>query len=231
MTRSELTSIVQKKIEEDAAQSFRWYTDQQIANALNDGLIIYSALTMCIETSIPIACSAGNAFYDVLNAEPRAIAVLRVTENGVRLAPDRIQAFKAGNNSWRLHPGPPERFAVVGANLLAAHPVPSSSSITLSVTLARTAAVMLFGSSIPEIPEEEHFSLAEYAAWFLPTAKEGASEKANQCLSRFLETVAVRIAQVRDRSNSRGYLTMPMPINKEAIQKLVEATSERRRNR
>lgn len=231
MTFLELVVAVAKSLEEDRNQPFRWHTDQQIKNALNDALCVYSSLTMCIESTASIPATASNPFYDLLGIEPRTIALLRLTENGARLAPDSIARFKAGNNSWRNSPGLPESFAVVGSNLLAVEPVPASSQVSLQATVSRVANALLFDSDLPEIPVEDHLSLAEYAAWFLDTTKNGASETANQRLTRFLETVAARIDQVRDRCKNRNYLTMPMPIDKDTISKIIGGASERRNRR
>lgn len=231
MTFLELTVVTAKHLEEDRAQALRWHTDQQIKNALNDALSVYPSLTMCIESSVDIPATAGNPFYDLLGIEPKAIALLRLAENGARLAPDAIARFKAGNNSWRNSPGLPESFAVVGSNLLAVEPVPASSQVAINATVARSANALLFDSDVPEIPVEDHFCLAEYAAWFLETVKTGASETANQRLMRFLETVSDRIDQVRDRCKNRNYLTMPLPIDKETISKIIGGSSERRNRR
>ena len=224
----ELANLTAKHIEEDRTQALRWYSDLAIYNAINDGLTIHTSLSMCIESTVAITMAPLNPFYELFTADSRTIAVLRVTENTVRLAPDNIGAFKAANNSWRNQPGIPENFAVVGSNLLAVEPVPANNSIQVQVTIARVANGLINTGDVPEIPEEDHAALAEYAAWFLETAKFGASEKTQQRLGRFLETVAARADQTIDRCRSRNYLTQPLPIDKTRIAALIGAASERR---
>lgn len=231
MTRAELAVVLAQNLDEDPAQTLRWYTDLQMTNAINDGLVVYSALTMAIEATVAVPAFSGNPFYDLFSYEPKTIAVLRVTENGARLTPDRVESFQSVNNAWRNHHDFPERFAVVGSNLLCIGPPPQSSSLVFQVTVAKTAATLNFSGDSPAIPVEDHFCLAEFAAWLLPTCREGASEKANQCIERFFDCVSRRIDQVRDRGLAQSYSVIPQQLDKRKIQAIVGGASERRNRR
>src|SRR5512135_3388640 len=137
------------------------------------------------------------------------ILPLRCTVGGKRIHPVGLDELAALDPAWRGVQSTPDRYAMVGWNLMAMHPLPALGA-TVSVTYAKAPTTLSTDEQEPEVSEEYHEALAD-GAIYLIRLKEGSGElEAEQGrLRRFLDDAAAYAQIIRARAVQRGYDTLP----------------------
>jgi len=195
-----------------------YYTSTEALDALNEGHRFFCLLTWCLETTGTLNLTAGTSFYHLLSSFSDLLAVVRVrvANTGARVAPGRIEDFDAFNSVWQTVPGDPTNYQALGLDLLAVTPRPAADGRSLEVTYVRTPTRFAGPSSTPEIPEEYHPSLVDYAVYRL-RAKEGGQEfvKVIPLYVNFLKGARKFAGYVRNRMAAAGYDRLPPELKRD----------------
>lgn len=231
MTAGELRGRVESRLDEDTSGGGRFYTAEEILGALNEAQRLYALLTLCLERTESMELSAGVTWYSMLAVFPRWIAPLRVRvagPGGGKVNPATLHNLDALDAEWQKATGTPQRYAHIGFDLMAIWPHPSGSGVSLDVTFAACPVEMLSDGYTPEIPEEDHPALIEYAIPRL-RAKEGGQEFAKSLphLDRFMEAARKRGEYVRARAKAQRYDAMPFELERFDRSQLVEMAMKR----
>lgn len=209
-----------------------YYTPEQARIVLNEGQRLFAFFTLCLEGTGTIPLTANQPWYRPLTYLPDWIAPLRLRNSGVggaKLEPDRLERLDALSSNWQLQSGPSRRYACAGANLLVFNPVPSTGGATLSVTYARSPLPLVGAGQAPEIPEEYHPDLIDWAIARLRT-HEGAQEIGREQgrLRRFWRGVQKLAMYVRTRNLAARYDRLPPEERFFDGSRLADITSRRK---
>lgn len=212
MTLAELETRTLERLGETSAAG-GYYTPAQVRMALNEAQRLFAFLTLCIESTDTMPLTANTAWYSPLSTLPRLIVPLRIRiagTGGTKLEPKRLEQLDALSANWQTDSGPPRRYACCGPNLLAIHPSPTAGGASLSVTYARSPIPLVGSGQAPEIPEEYHPDLINYAVPRL-RASEGAEEWRKNLADflRFWRAARKLAMYVRARNQSAQYDHLP----------------------
>lgn len=211
MTAAQLMARTLKRLDEDAGGGF--YTPAEALVALNRGQRLFVLLTLCLETTATLPLDAGVVWYRLLDEFGTFLLPLRLRvagAGGAKVRPARLADLDALSATWQAAEGTPARYACLGFDQFAIYPHPAAGGTSLDVTLAFCPSAMTEGST-PEIPEEDHPALIDFAIPVL-RLKEGGQEfaKSLRYLDRFFEAAAKRAAYVRARSLEQRYDRVPV---------------------
>jgi hypothetical protein len=231
MTVAEIETRTLKRLDDDGAKPTFWSGKEFLA-ALNEAQRFFVLLTLCLEKTAPLALQPGVAFYRVGATYGDWIVPLRVTVagTGLKVRPARLAELDAENSDWQHTPGTPARYACLGFDLVAVTPQPAAGGTSLDVTYARAPTRMTAGTETPEIPEEYHGSLIDYAIPRL-RMKEGGQEfaKTLPLFKRFLADVTKLATYVRRRNLGQSYDTLPIELERFDASKLFRLAMQKER--
>lgn len=215
MTLLDLETRTFQRLDEDTSGG-GYFSASEVANALNEGQRLFALLTLCLETTGTQALAAATPTYRMLTVFPDWFLPLRVRVSGAggaKLAPCTLSDFDALNPAWQNEAGTPERYAHLGFDFVALHKRPTLTGTSLDWTYAKTPARMVSESSVPEIPEENHPDLIDYAIPSL-RAKEGGAAFASSLpyFDRYLESVKKKSDYVRTRNKAQLYDRGPFEL-------------------
>jgi hypothetical protein len=188
----------------------------EVLAAINEAQRFFVLLTLCLETTATFTLpGTGAAFFHMRSTYADWLLPLRVTLlNGTRVRPARIDDLDLLNSSWQNWPvqGPPARYVSLGFDFFVVYPQ-SVVSVPLGLTYARAPLRLNGPADTPEIPEEHHPDLADYATYRL-RAKEGGQEfkKGLFYFNRFLDGAQKFGEYVRARNVGSGYDQMPFEL-------------------
>jgi len=167
----------------------------------------------------PPSADAGiSRVYSVPSAYPPSllfpdwIVALRLTAaSGAKIRPARLDDMASLDSQWVAQPGSPSRYVHLGADLLAIYRQPAAAGTTVQVTYARCPQPLTLDIQSPEVPEEYHPELVNYAIARLRQV-EGAEALASTLplLASFLDA-AQRCADFV-RAKNRGGLYDALPF-------------------
>lgn len=145
------------------------------------------------------------ALWDQLDASPPSTAK--------PLRPARIHDLDARNALWQTTEGEPERYGVLGLDLLFLDKRPAAAGSSLLLTFAAAPTGLAADGDVPEIPEEYHHTLIDWAIVTL-RMNEGGQELAQAMphLERFLAAAAKLAAYVRARYQGLRYDALPFEL-------------------
>jgi hypothetical protein len=227
MTVAQLTERVLTRAGEiSGAGSF--HTPSQALYALNVAQWLFVLMTLCLETTGTLSLTAAQPWYLPLSTFPDFLFPLRVRvagTGGLKLGPGRLAEFDARNPGWQDEPGTPQRYAVLGCNLMAIRPQPAGSGVSLTVTYARGCTRLTSDGQTPDVAEEDQPALIDFAVCFL-RAKEGAQElaKTKTELDRFFAAVKKRADYVRARNREQQYDRVPPEFNLQDVSRLLKGS-------
>lgn len=189
------------------------YSPASAVQVLDEAQRCFCFMTLCLEQISTLNLTANMPYYRWQVEFPDFIAPLRLrnnSANGAKLIPATVNDLQALNTAWPLEPGTPKRYASSGCNWLSIHPRPSSGGSSLSVTYARSPLDLLADSQSPEIPDEYHMSLLDYAVPRLRASEGGQEwEMSMPSMKRFWADVAKMALYTRTRNRAARYDTMP----------------------
>lgn len=150
-----------------------YYQQPAVDAALNEAQRFFCLLTLCLETTTSFALTAETTFYHVRQALPDWLLPRRIlNSNGQRLRPARFTELDAVNTNWQATPGTPQRYAHAGMDFLGIYPQPAADDV-LTVVYAAAPALLVSAGDVPDIQENSHFALPNYAAYALRQAEGG----------------------------------------------------------
>lgn len=228
MTTNELITRVYQRLDQTPGG---YYTPGEVLGALNEAQRLFALLTLCLETTAALPLEAATPFYRLLTVSGFSLYLLplrvRVAgAGGAKVTPARLADLDALNPAWQAEPGTPARYAALGFDFLAVHPRPTGAGTSLDITFARCPAAMT-SASTPEIPEEHHPALTDYAIPRL-RVKEGGSALAKSMpfWEAFLAAAEKLAAYVRARNRGLGYDRVPAELTRADRARLLKAMQE-----
>lgn len=204
MTLLELrTELLRMAGEDPAAPVF--HTTAAANAAINAAQQVFAGLTLCLESTATITSSGWTATAALL---PKLIVPLRVRYGARRLHPATVDDLAALSANWSAHIDSPTQYLWLGWDLFRPYPLPGS--VSYEITYATAPAVLAADSDVPQIPEDDHHELLEYAMVRIRLAEGGAElAKDTPRLERFMAAVESRAARTRARYIALGYDTRP----------------------
>jgi len=209
---SQLQTRVKERLDEPSTPVY--WTAAEIKEAINKAQRAFCLLTLAVERTASFNLTANTAFYLISEQIEDFLVPLRVTASGARVLPFTIHELNLSSLVWRTTTGTPTRYAQLGFDLLAISPVPAGAGASLAITYAASPVTLTGNGDMPEIPEEHHPCLIDYAIWWL-RAKEGGQEfaKTTDGLKSFLDSAQMYAEFMRARSKGQLYDRQPFDLS------------------
>lgn len=223
MIVSSLIERVFERVDESVANPV-YYTREEVLALLNKGQRLFCALTHGIERVSTFALTATTAIYSVMTTSITDWTgiPIRVTLSGLRLTPVTVHQLDALKETWFSTAGTPTKYFSLGLNLLGVYPQPAGAGSSLSITHIATPAVLDHDGETPEMPEETHPLLVDFASYAL-RHKEGGQELQNAImyLDSFAKGARKYGAFFRSRAVAQGYDKLPCDLSTVDISSLI----------
>lgn len=211
MNLGDLQERLSERLDDESAV---YYLSSHTIHALNVAQRLFALLTLCVERTANFSLSTST-YFNLLSASISDLIVpLRITlANGARLVPTRIHDLDGLSDAWRAATGTPTHYVQEGHDALIVTPRPTGASLA-RITYAAVPAALALSGDVPEIPEEHHPCLIDFAIWYL-RLKEGGQEHAKTVdyLNRFLDDAEGFGDYVRARAKAQGYNRQPPDIS------------------
>lgn len=228
MTTGEILDRTTARLGDTVGSINSYYTRAEILVAVNQVYRLMCFLTLALEATVIFPLTATTAFYKMLVTYADWILPLRIRlSGGAKLLPVRLVDLAALSTTWSVTAGTPERYALLGFDLLCVFKQPPSA-LDVQIVYARTPATLSVDSDEPEIPLEYHQALIDGAIPLL-RIKEGAQEwaKTLESWNRYMDSVQGLGDYVRHRNREQGYDNMPFELARFDRSKLMEVASAR----
>jgi hypothetical protein len=196
---------VSERLDDDGT----YYTADEVLAALNAGLRFVALQTLCIERTANFTLSGATCWHTILDQLSDSIKIFRVRKASARIYPTTFHEQDCYSPAWEATAGAVEKYLTIGCNLIAFTPQPASGD-TVQITYAACPVALVADSDTPEIPEEYHQELINFATFYL-RLKEGGQELANE-LDNFqsvLDACLKLATYVRARCQAQDYDTTP----------------------
>jgi hypothetical protein len=221
MTAGDAIARVQERLDEDPSKtSPTYYPDSEVMVALNEAQRFFVLLTLCLETTLGWTIPATTTFYYMRATFEDWLLPLRVTlPSGARVRPARLAELDALDSGWQANIGAagttPARYCSLGFDFMAVYPQAGVGGVNVNVTYARAPLALVAMTDVPEIPEDYHPALCDYA---IPRVrlKEGGQElgKSKVYQERFMSEAARMAAFVRERNLALRYDNLPFELRR-----------------
>ncbi len=219
MTVAQIQTRIWNRLDDDGT----YYPSSEVLGAINEGQRLFVLLTLCLEKTATLS-DIQLVSYRLLQQSgfEDFLCPLRIrVSGGARLQASRLGELDALDDDWQATAGTPDRYAVLGLDLLCLNKQPASSGTDLSITYAHAPAIITAVGSSPEIPAEYHTDLVDYAIHAL-RVKEGGKDFLDTLplLNRFLENASKLNAHVRARGLAHRYDRLPAELEKVDLSRL-----------
>lgn len=221
MTAGDAIARVQERLDEDPSKtSPTYYPDSEVMAALNEAQRFFVLLTLCLETTLGWTLDASETFYSMRGTFQDWLLPLRIMlPTGARVRPARLAELDALDSGWQANVGAsgttPARYVSLGFDFLGVYPQAGVGGVNVNVTYARAPVEMMAMTDVPEIPEDYHPALCDYAIPRL-RLKEGGQEfqKSQVYHQRFMSEAARMAAFVRERNLALRYDNLPFELRR-----------------
>ncbi len=212
MTNSEILDRTTVRLGDVVGAANAHYTRGEILVAVNQVYRLMCFLTLTLETTVTFSLTAATPFFKMLDTYADWILPLRIRSAGVKILPERLVDLAALDSSWSVTAGTPERYAVLGFDLLCLYKQPASDT-PAEIVYARTPALLADDANEPETMVEYHQALIDGAIPLL-RIKEGAQEwqKTLYLWDRYMDAVKDLADYVRHRNREQGYDFLPVEL-------------------
>ncbi len=204
----------------DTAPSAVYYgAGGEVTAALNEAQRFFVLLTLALETTATFTLPAYGVdvttpFYHMRSSYPDWLLPLRVTLlTGTRVRPTRIQDLDLFDSGWQTTTATaPLRYAALGFDFMVVYPQ-VEEELAINITYAQAPVPLVSDTDVPQIPEEHHPDLVDYAVYRL-RMKEGGQEfqKVLTYFNRFLDGAQAYGNYVRARNIGSGYDKEPFEM-------------------
>lgn len=187
----------------------------EVLNALNEGQRLFCLITLALETTAAFALTPATAFFHMRTSYQDWLLPLRLTNpDGTRLRPARLEELDALDVGWQAKAGAPKRYGALGFDFLIVYPQPAGGS-TVNITYARAPVKMISDADVPEIVEEHHPDLVDFATYRV-RAKQGGQEfaKGLPYLARFLDGAQKYAAYILSKNKGGRYDKQPFELER-----------------
>jgi hypothetical protein len=227
MTGLELIDDLLARLGDDITQpQHTYYTRGEVLVALNQVYRLFCFLTLCLETQVTYPLPAATPFSKMLLTYGDWILPLRIRlTGGAKLRPSRLTDIAALDQGWSTTVGTPERYALLGFDLLCMYKSPAAPT-NIDIVYAQVPVPLTDdASNSPLLPVEYHQSLIQGATPLL-RVKEGAQEwkKTLPLWDRYWDAAKELAAQVRARNQEKGYDRYPLELQRFDRSKLLAMT-------
>jgi hypothetical protein len=210
---SDLVARTQQRLQEDPAVTTPvYYPYAEVLSALNRAQRMFVLLTLCLEKTVTFPAT-GATFYNMRTYYPDWMLPLRVsTVAGARVRPARLADLDALDAGWQANAGTTSRYAALGFDFFAVY---QQSAMSLVITYAQAPAALVQAADVPQIDEEYHPALIDFAIPWL-RLKEGGQEfaKSLDYLKRFFAEADKEAAYVRQRNLAARYDNLPFELRR-----------------
>ncbi len=185
----------------------------EVLAALNEAQRFFVLLTLALETTVSFPVTGATTFFSMRSTYQDWLLPLRVTlATGTRVRPARIDELDALDTGWQATPGIPARYAALGFDFFIVYPQYADTT-NVNITYTRSPVPMAADADEPEIPEQHHPDLVDYAVYRV-RAKEGGQEfaKGLPYFNRFLDGAQAYGKYVRARNLGSGYDKEPFEL-------------------
>lgn len=213
MIFSDLQDRVEERLDEDGTSPV-YYTTTQIKDALNRAQRLFAFLSLCIEKrDQTFSLSAGTTYYDVSATFSDFLLPLRIKAGTSRILPVRQEQLDLRYGAWESTAGTPTHYFMRGFYFFGCYPRPAGAGTSLLFSYAAEPATLTNAGDTPEIPEEYHMSLIDYAVYRLRW-QEGGQELAKviPLFGRFLDEVEKCAIYTRARAMAQRYDSIPFDL-------------------
>lgn len=228
MTGAQLITAITFRLGDDANLPSETYYDRgEVLVALNHVYRMMCFLTLCLETTVTYTLPANTAFVKMLPNYSDWILPLRIRLTGAaKIKPNRLSEIAALDSAWSTTTGTPERYALLGFDLLCVYKVPAANT-NLDIVYAHTPAALQDDGNSPLLQTEYHQALIDGAIPLL-RAKEGGQEwqKTLPLWDRYWNATMKLANYVRARNKERGYDRMPFELQRFDRSRLMEAVNK-----
>ncbi len=225
MTNAEILDRTTTRLGDTPGTLAAHYTRGEIQVAVNQVYRLVCFLTLALETTVTYTLTSGGAFHKMLSTYGDWILPLRIRVGGKKIFPNRLVELAGLNTTWSKTPGTPERYALLGFDLLCVYKQPVSDTAA-QIVYARTPALLAADADVPELQTEYHQTLIDLAIPLL-RIKEGAQEwqKTLGSWDRGMAAVKKLADYVRHRNRELGYDFMPFELAGFDRSKLMEVAT------
>jgi hypothetical protein len=223
LTLAQLRTRTLTRVGEDATAP-AYFTGSQAMSAINRAQRLFVLLSLCVERTVSYTLTAATCWSHVRTTVTDFLAPLRLEYSSARLRPARLSELDALAATWQATAGDPERYALIGLDLLAVYKQLAAGG-TLSLVYAAAPATLLADADVPEIPAEYHEDLVEGAVTLLRLA-EGGQElaKAWPGFGRLVAGATKMAGYVRQRSLDLRYDRLPLELDKIDLSRALAIT-------
>jgi hypothetical protein len=207
MTAAQIMSAACSRIDESDPANPISVSNTEVLNAVNDGQMLASVLTLFLVKTVTFPLSG--CFHFPRTTLTDLIVPLRISVNGLRVRPSTITELDAWNPGWQATAGAPTRYCALGSNLLAVTP---QATVSAQFTYAYSPVALTPGDT-PVLPPAYHPALVSWTTYAL-RKKEGAQSLARGLgeLNAYLNAMTELAAYVRARSAAAAFDTLPMEL-------------------
>lgn len=201
MTFAELKAEVFRRLEEAASAPVFW-TDADVALALNDGYQEISDATEWCEDIFTLALLRERPYYDVRFLTPRPVLRLTAAFNNQTqrwLTPCVPTDLDAGYRRWETVTGEPTHQMVRGLWFLGLWPMADEEHGSIQQHFTTLPASLRLAADEPGFPETVHYGLVEYALADL-WAQDAEATKATTAWQTYLAFEAALMDWVQGRA-------------------------------
>jgi hypothetical protein len=219
MTLDTLRTITLQRLDDPTSGAGGYYGGPLVTAGLNWAQRLFQLLTLCLEKSDTLTLSSATTWYHVRTSISDWLLPLRAEWSNAKVRPARLSELDALDTAWQGSTGTPERYAMLGEDLLAVYKQATGS---LTLTYAYSPATLVLAADTPEIPVEYH-SLLPHAAILYCRLIEGGQElaKVEGGLREFLAGANKMAQYVRARSRDKGYDTPPPELDRFDLSRLL----------
>lgn len=225
MTNGEILDRTTARLGDAVGAAAAHYDRTEILVAVNQVYRLLCFLTLCLETTVTFTLTGGESFHKMLETYGDWILPLRVRVAGAKIFPNRLAEIAALDSSWSTTVGAPERYALLGFDLLCIYKQPATDTSS-QIVYARTPIALSADTDVPEIQEEYHQALIDGAIPLL-RIKEGAQEWQKTLVSwtRYMQAIQKLGDYVRARNRELGYDHMPFELSRFDQSKVMGVTN------
>lgn len=188
-------------------------TQAEALNAVNAGEQLFSWLTLCLETTLPLTIAPATTFGTIRNTFPDFLVPLRIAVGATRLRPSTLTDLDTYDDQWQATAGLPLRYAQLGFNFWAVTPQPAFSVLSQWTYARSPISLALEISQVPEIPDQYHPLLVSYGIYLVKLKQGGQQlQRGMVQFNEFLDGAQEHGDFVRARSRAARYDTLPFEL-------------------
>lgn len=203
MNFGELKAEVFRRLEESTSSPV-YFTESEVADALNEGYQEISDASEWSETSVAIKLLPGQIYYWIGHSSVLALTPKQAFNNQSSRWLDwtTVGYLDRAHSQWEISQGQPDQMFTRGLGWIGFWPVTPSTGSTITLYCTTLPSALSSDSDTPGFPQEFHLGLVEYALYDL-FAQEAEVQKALGFWGRYQAKEAELNQYVQRRAKDR----------------------------